>query len=63
MLNFCDECEYYRIKNITFDKYFVIYDNELYEDMGYRKIPISIERLIKQKLMENIVDIDWEEIV
>jgi len=51
-----------KIKNITFDRYFVIYDNELSEDMGDHTIPVSIEWLVKQKLLENIVDIEWEEL-
>jgi len=51
-----------KIKNITFDKFFTIYDNELYEDFGSYKVPVSMDWVIKQKLLENIIDIQWEEI-
>jgi len=51
-----------KIKNITFDKFFTIYDNELYEDFGSYKVPVSMDWVIKQKLLENIINIEWEEI-
>jgi len=51
-----------KINNITFDKHLVIYDNELHEDFGSYKIPVSLDWVIKQKLLENIIDIEWEEI-
>ena len=52
----------FRIKSITFDKYITIYDNELYEDFGSYKVPVSMDWVIKQKLLENIINIEWEEI-
>jgi hypothetical protein len=52
----------FKIKNVVFDKYFVIYDNELYEDFGSYRVPVSMDHIIKQKFSENIIDIQWEEI-
>jgi len=52
----------YKIKNVIFDKYFVIYDNELVEDMGRYSVKRSMEQLIRQKFLENIIDIELEEI-
>ena len=48
----------YKIKNVIFDKYFVIYDNELVEDMGRYSVKRSMEQLIRQKFLENIIDIE-----
>ena len=52
----------FKIKNVVFDKYFVIYDNELYEDFGSYRVPVSMDHIIKQKFSDNIIDIQWEEI-
>ena len=51
-----------RIKNITFDRYIIIYDQELYVDQGEYNLPISLESVIKQKLMEKIIYIEWEDV-